>query len=67
MPTQLDLARAQFDGYSHAFRGFSAKKLAEAMGLKKSEWKKLRDKVDLQEWDKREIDELFKHVPAPPF
>jgi hypothetical protein len=59
MASQLQLAEAQFLGYRHAESGYSAKSLAQEMGLKKSEWKKIRDKIDLKEFDKQEIDELF--------
>jgi len=60
MPKQIDLAEAQFIGYRHKEGGYSAKELADQMGLTKREWKLLRDKIDLRETDKNDIDSLFK-------
>ena len=43
MATQLELAEAQLVGYAHAKRGYEIESLVGNMGLKKSEWKKIKD------------------------
>ncbi len=59
MAKQIDLAEAQFIGFHHGKSGFSARKLAESMGLKKSEWLQIREQLSMTESDKEEVDALF--------
>ena len=59
MSKQLELAEAQLLGFAHASKGFDIKDLADSMGLKSSEWNKLRDKVDLKPLDKEDLDEKY--------
>lgn len=63
MATKLDLARAQFDGYYHAHRGYSLKSLVESMGLKKTEWEKLRSLVPLNNEEIKAIDYYLDNQP----
>ena len=59
MATQLQLAEAQFTGFHHGVRGYSVKELAQGMGLKKSEWLKIRETLPITEGEKEEVDTLF--------
>ncbi len=65
MPSKLDLADAQFIGYYHGSqeRGIGLMNMVVAMGLKKSEWLKLKEKYStksyLRESEVKEIDEHF--------
>lgn len=59
MATQLDLAEAQLIGFVHASKGHSILNLVESMGMTRSEWIKLRDKVPLKALDKEDIDKKF--------
>lgn len=59
MANQLQLAEAQFLGFHHGIRGYSAKELAKSMGLKKVEWLKIREHLPLSESDKEDVDEIF--------
>jgi hypothetical protein len=60
MANKLELAQAQFIGFHHGSRGFSVKELAQSMGLKKSEWLKIRGSSALSDRDKDEVDLIFK-------
>ncbi len=60
MANQLDVATAQFLGFNHARKGYSIKELATGMGLKKSEWLKIREDLYFTDLEKEEIDSLFK-------
>lgn len=60
MATQLELAEAQFTGFHHGKRGYSVKELADGMGLKKSEWLKIREHLPITEQEKEEVDTIFK-------
>ncbi len=57
--SQIKLAEAQLIGFAHASKGHSIKDLAESMGLKKSEWIKLRSKDDLKSLDRQDLDNHF--------
>lgn len=57
MANKLDLAIMQIVGYTHGKQGYSMKILIESMGLKKSEYLKIRDKLSNAE--KKEIDDLL--------
>ncbi len=61
MNKQLELAIAQFTGWHHAkMNGDRILDLVQSMGLKRSEWTKIRPDVSwLNEVDKQEIDEYF--------
>lgn len=59
MANQLQLAEAQFLGFHHGVRGYSIKELASSMGLKKSEWVKIRETLPIKESEKEEVDSLF--------
>ena len=59
MANQLQLAEAQFLGFHHGVRGYSVKELANSMGLKKSEWLKIRETLPITESEKKEVDSLF--------
>ena len=60
MATQLDLAESQLIGFGHASKGYDIKDLANAMGLSKNEWKKLRENKYLKDSDREELDNLYK-------
>lgn len=61
MASQRDLAIAQFIGFHHG-RDNQIIPLVDCMGLKKSEWLKIREKESFlfTENEKKEIDEYFK-------
>lgn len=59
MANQLQLAEAQFIGFHHGKHGFTIKELAKSMGLKKSEWIKIRESCGLSDSEMEEVDELF--------
>ena len=59
MANQLQIAEAQFIGFHHGNRGYSVKELASAMGLKKSEWLKIRETLPLSTSEKQDVDDLF--------
>ncbi|MFN3753339.1 hypothetical protein [Flavobacterium sp.] len=59
MASQLKTAEMQLLGFGHASKGFSIESLADAMGLKKSEWMKLRNLDDLKPNDKQSLDDKF--------
>lgn len=57
--SMIKLAEAQLLGFAHASKGYSIKDLAQAMGLSKKEWLKLRHSIDLKPSDKAELDAMF--------
>lgn len=59
MANQLQLAEAQLLGFHHGVRGYSIKQLADSMGLKRSEWLKLKETLPLSDSEKEEVDSLF--------
>lgn len=59
MANQLKLAEAQFLGFIHGIRGYPIKDLAKSMGLKKSEWLKIRETIPIYESEKEDVDSLF--------
>jgi plasmid maintenance system antidote protein VapI len=63
MASQLRLAEAQLIGFVHASKGYGINELAEAMGLTKSEWLKLRSHIDLKPSDKEALDKKFNFKP----
>ena len=59
MPTQLDLADAQFLGYFHGkYRSLIG--MVEAMGLTKDEWTKLKSQYELY-LDDADIQDIEDH------
>lgn len=57
--SQIKMAEMQLIGFGHGSTGYSITALADSMGLKKSEWEKLRDKVPLKTVDKQALDEKY--------
>lgn len=57
--SKIKLADAQLIGFAHASKGYRIEDLAELMGLKKSEWLKLREDQYLKESDKEALDAYF--------
>lgn len=57
--SRLKLADAQLTGFAHASKGYRIEDLADSMGLKKSEWLKLREEVFLKDSDKKALDSFF--------
>ncbi len=57
----LQLAEQQLTGYAHASKGFGIEDLAQSMGLKKSEWEKIKARklVDLKPLDVEYLDAYF--------
>lgn len=60
MANKLDLADAQFTGYTTGYAGYSIVSLVESMGLKRSEWLKLRENYYFTESQRFEVDNYFK-------
>jgi hypothetical protein len=61
MANQLDLAEAQLLGYSHCKKGYSLIDLVISMGLKISEWEKIKKEYpqSLSDDDIKEVDIHF--------
>ena len=59
---QIDLAEMQMIGFAHASKGHGIKSLASSMGLTKSEWGRLKARVNLKEIDVIELDEYFEQL-----
>jgi len=59
MATKLELAQAQFIGFSHASKGNSLLNLTRIMGLSKAEWLKIRLTSSLNLGEIEEVDYYF--------
>mgnify|MGYP002640668332 CR=1 FL=1 len=55
-------ALQQFTGFAHAKQGYDVESLAEAMGLTREEWNKIKDEVDASDADKEAIEEWLDQV-----
>lgn len=56
---ELIKAEQQFLGFAHAKDGYSARDLAESMGLKKDEWEALKPMLNLKDSDIEDIDNFL--------
>lgn len=62
MKKDIEYAIQQIIGFKHAREGYSFVQLLSAMGLKKSEWEKIKVAISLKEDFIDDGDKLFKKV-----